>query len=67
MVHYKVIVEQHHDGYVVYPLGLKGAIVAEGNYLKGAVETIVSNGPLGFFPGRNQSQSEWGNKSLRLT
>jgi hypothetical protein len=59
MVHYKVIVEQHHDGYVVYPVGLKGAIVAEGNYLKGAVETIVSNGPLGFFPG---SES----KSIRM-
>jgi predicted RNase H-like HicB family nuclease len=27
----KVIVERHPDGYVVYPLGLKGVVVGEGD------------------------------------
>ena len=27
---YKIIVEKHSDGYVAYPLGLKGVIVGEG-------------------------------------
>ena len=27
----KVIVEKHVDGYVAYPLGLKGVVVGEGN------------------------------------
>lgn len=26
----KIIVEQHPDGFVAYPLGLKGAVVGEG-------------------------------------
>jgi hypothetical protein len=29
--HVKVIVEKHPDGYVAYPLGLKGVIVGEGD------------------------------------
>src|ERR1700693_5534937 len=32
---FKIIVERHPDGYVAYPLGLKGVVVGEGNtYLK---------------------------------
>ncbi len=27
----KVIVEKHSDGYVAYPLGLKGVVVGEGD------------------------------------
>lgn len=27
----KIIVERHPDGYVAYPLGLKGVVVGEGN------------------------------------
>lgn len=27
----KVIVEKHVDGYVAYPLGMKGAVVAQGD------------------------------------
>ena len=27
----KIIVEKHVDGYVAYPVGLKGVVVAEGN------------------------------------
>jgi len=28
---FKVIVEKHPDGYVAYPLGLKGVVVGQGN------------------------------------
>lgn len=28
---FKIIVEKHIDGYVAYPLGLKGVVVGEGN------------------------------------
>ena len=27
----KVIVEKHSDGYIAYPLGLKGVVVSEGD------------------------------------
>jgi predicted RNase H-like HicB family nuclease len=27
----KVVIEQHPDGYVAYPLGLKGVVVGEGD------------------------------------
>jgi hypothetical protein len=30
MRQFKVIVEKHPDGYVAYPLGLKGIVVGEG-------------------------------------
>ncbi|MGI6129568.1 MAG: type II toxin-antitoxin system HicB family antitoxin [bacterium] len=42
MVHYKVIVEKHQDGYVAYPLGLKGVIVAEGNTYEEVLEDVKS-------------------------
>ena len=29
----KVIVEKHPEGYVAYPVGLKGVVVAEGQLL----------------------------------
>ena len=28
---FKIIVEQHEDGFVAYPLGLKGVVVGEGD------------------------------------
>lgn len=31
MTNLKVIVEKHADGYVAYPLGMKGVVVAEGD------------------------------------
>ena len=31
MKSFKIVVEKHSDGYVAYPLGLKGVIVAEGD------------------------------------
>lgn len=34
---FKIIVEKHADGFVAYPLGLKGVIVREGNTFKDAL------------------------------
>jgi hypothetical protein len=33
MTHVKVVIEKHPDGYVAYPLGLKGVIVSQGGYV----------------------------------
>jgi len=30
MKQYKIIVERHPDGYVAYPLGIRGVVVGEG-------------------------------------
>lgn len=38
----KIIIEKHADGYVAYPLGLKGAVVAEGNSFEEAVRELQS-------------------------
>jgi predicted RNase H-like HicB family nuclease len=31
MTHVKVVIEKHPDGYVAYPLGLKGVVVSQGD------------------------------------
>ena len=31
MKQFKIIVEKHPDGYVAYPLGVKGVVVGEGD------------------------------------
>ncbi len=31
MTQFKIIVEKHPDGYVAYPLGLKGVVVGQGD------------------------------------
>jgi hypothetical protein len=31
MKQFKIVVEKHSEGYVAYPLGLKGIVVGEGN------------------------------------
>jgi hypothetical protein len=31
MRQYKIIVEKHPDGYVAYPLGIKGVVVGQGD------------------------------------
>jgi hypothetical protein len=33
MKNFKIVVEKHFDGYVAYPLGLKGIVIGEGGYL----------------------------------
>ncbi|MDE0198215.1 MAG: hypothetical protein OXK78_08475 [Caldilineaceae bacterium] len=37
-----VIVEKHEDGYVAYAVGLKGAVVGEGDSFEEAVADITS-------------------------
>lgn len=38
----KIIVEKHRDGYVAYPLGLKGVVVAEGDTYEEALREARS-------------------------
>lgn len=38
----KVIVEKHTDGYVAYPLGLKGVVVGEGDTYEEALSDVKS-------------------------
>ena len=40
--HVKGIVEKHPDGYVAYPLGLKGVIVGEGDTNEEALADVKS-------------------------
>jgi predicted RNase H-like HicB family nuclease len=40
--HIKVIIEKHPDGYVAYPLGLKGVIVGEGDTYEEALADVKS-------------------------
>lgn len=42
----KVIVEKHPDGYVAYPLGLKGVVVGEGDTYEQALSDV--NSAIGF-------------------
>ena len=39
---FKVIVEKHADGYVAYPLGLKGVVVGEGDTYEEAMADVKS-------------------------
>lgn len=38
----KIIIEKHPDGYVVYPLGLKGVVVGEGDSYEEALADVKS-------------------------
>jgi predicted RNase H-like HicB family nuclease len=38
----KIIVERHPDGYVAYPLGIKGAVVGEGDTYDEALANVRS-------------------------
>lgn len=38
----KVIVEKHSDGYVAYPIGLKGIVVAEGDTYEEVLSEVRS-------------------------
>ena len=38
----KVIVEKHPDGYVAYPLGVKGVVVGEGDTYQAALDDVRS-------------------------
>ncbi len=43
MRQFKVIVEKHPDGYVAYPLGLKGVVVGEGDTYEEALADVKSS------------------------
>ncbi len=38
----KIIVEKHTDGYVAYPLGVKGVVVGEGDTYEEALADVKS-------------------------
>ena len=38
----KIIVEKHEDGYVAYPLGLKGVVVGQGDSYDEALSDVKS-------------------------
>ena len=38
----KIIVEKHPDGYIAYPLGVKGAVIGEGATYEEAVADVRS-------------------------
>jgi predicted RNase H-like HicB family nuclease len=42
MTHVKVVIEKHLDGYVAYPLGLKGVIVSQGDTYDDVLREVTS-------------------------
>ena len=38
----KVIIERHEDGYVAYPIGMKGVVVGEGDSYDAALADVRS-------------------------
>ena len=39
---FKIIIEKHPDGYVAYPLGLKGIVVGQGDTYEEALSDVKS-------------------------
>lgn len=42
MKQYKIIVEKHPDGFVAYPLGMKGVVVGQGDTYEEALSDVKS-------------------------
>ena len=42
MKQYKIVVEKHPDGYVAYPLGIKGIVVGQGDTYEEALADVKS-------------------------
>lgn len=42
MRRFKIIIEQHPEGYVAYPLGLKGVVVGQGETYQEAIADVKS-------------------------
>ncbi len=42
MRRFKVVVEKHPDGYVAYPLGIKGVVMGEGDSYEAALRDVTS-------------------------
>jgi predicted RNase H-like HicB family nuclease len=38
----KIVIEKHPDGFVAYPVGLKGVVVGEGDSYEDAIEDVKS-------------------------
>jgi predicted RNase H-like HicB family nuclease len=38
----KIVVEKHSDGYVAYPVGLKGVVIGQGDTLEQAMADVKS-------------------------
>jgi len=38
----KIIVEKHPDGYIAYPLGMKGVVIGEGDTYEGTLADVKS-------------------------
>jgi predicted RNase H-like HicB family nuclease len=39
---FKIIVEEHPDGYIAYPVGMKGVVIGEGDTYDQAVTDVTS-------------------------
>jgi predicted RNase H-like HicB family nuclease len=39
---FKIIVEKHPDGYIAYPLGVKGVVLGEGDTYEEALDDVKS-------------------------
>ena len=44
---FKIIVKKHTNGYVAYPLGLKGVVIGQGDTYEESVEDVIS--AIGFY------------------
>ncbi len=42
MTHVKIIIEKHQDGYVAYPVGIKGVVVGQGDSYEEALADVKS-------------------------
>ncbi len=42
MRQFKIVVEKHEDGYVAYPLGMKGVVVGQGDTYAEALSDVNS-------------------------
>ncbi len=42
MKNFKIIVEKHTDGYIAYPLGLKGVVIGQGESYEEAINDVKS-------------------------
>ncbi|MCI2430767.1 type II toxin-antitoxin system HicB family antitoxin [Candidatus Acetothermia bacterium] len=42
MRQFKIVVERHSDGYVAYPLGLRGVVVGEGHTYEEVLADVTS-------------------------
>ncbi|MCD6296341.1 MAG: type II toxin-antitoxin system HicB family antitoxin [Deltaproteobacteria bacterium] len=42
MRQFKIVVEKHTDGYIAYPLGLKGIVVGQGDTYEEALSDVKS-------------------------